>query len=102
MCVCTCLPIRVHELEEQIKDQETRAEQCLEEELKRHREAYSKMERDKSTEIELLSNRYLNSQIRNVTKDIYMKHAGVSRPYNTKKNYSAGMAYYFIMEDSSL
>lgn len=60
------------------------------------------MERDKSTEIELLSNRYLNSQIRNVTKDIYMKHAGVSRPYNTKKNYSAGMAYYFIMEDSSL
>ncbi|KAJ8404214.1 hypothetical protein AAFF_G00339870 [Aldrovandia affinis] len=47
----------VHELEEQIKDQETRAEQVLEEELKRHREAYSKMERDRSTEIELLSNR---------------------------------------------
>ncbi|KAK9977854.1 hypothetical protein ABG768_019643 [Culter alburnus] len=53
----TQLVHRVHELEEQIKDQETRAEQCLEEELKRHREAYSKMERDKSTEIELLSNR---------------------------------------------
>ncbi|XP_036408648.1 rab11 family-interacting protein 4A-like isoform X2 [Megalops cyprinoides] len=48
---------RVHELEEQIKDQELRAEQMLEEELKRHREAYSKMERDKNTEIELLSNR---------------------------------------------
>ncbi|KAK7167909.1 hypothetical protein R3I94_002087 [Phoxinus phoxinus] len=53
----TQLVHRVNELEEQIKDQETRAEQCLEEELKRHREAYSKMERDKSTEIELLSNR---------------------------------------------
>uniref|UniRef100_A0A672PT15 Rab11 family-interacting protein 4A n=1 Tax=Sinocyclocheilus grahami TaxID=75366 RepID=A0A672PT15_SINGR len=53
----TQLVHRVHELEEQIKDQETRAEQCLEEELKRHREAYSKMERDKSTEIEMLSNR---------------------------------------------
>uniref|UniRef100_A0A671M113 Rab11 family-interacting protein 4A n=1 Tax=Sinocyclocheilus anshuiensis TaxID=1608454 RepID=A0A671M113_9TELE len=53
----TQLVHRVHELEEQIKDQETRAEQCLEEELKRHREAYRKMERDKSTEIEMLSNR---------------------------------------------
>uniref|UniRef100_A0A8C1FWY3 RAB11 family interacting protein 4 (class II) a n=2 Tax=Cyprinus carpio TaxID=7962 RepID=A0A8C1FWY3_CYPCA len=53
----TQLVHRVHELEEQIKDQETRAEQGLEEELKRHREAYSKMERDKSTEIEMLSNR---------------------------------------------
>ncbi|TRY59590.1 hypothetical protein DNTS_003879 [Danionella cerebrum] len=53
----TQLVHRVHELEEQIKDQEMRAEQTLEEELKRHREAYSKMERDKGTEIELLSNR---------------------------------------------
>ncbi|XP_066498629.1 rab11 family-interacting protein 4A [Hoplias malabaricus] len=53
----TQLVHRVHELEEQIKDQETRAEQSLEEELKRHREIYNKMERDKSTEIELLSNR---------------------------------------------
>ncbi|XP_061079040.1 rab11 family-interacting protein 4A-like isoform X2 [Conger conger] len=53
----TQLVHRVHELEEQIKDQETRAEQVLEEELKRHREAYSKMERDKGAEIEQLCNR---------------------------------------------
>ncbi|KAK3553037.1 hypothetical protein QTP86_031197 [Hemibagrus guttatus] len=53
----THLVHRVHELEEQIKDQETRAEQSLEEELKRHREVYSKMEKDKSNQIELLSNR---------------------------------------------
>ncbi|MBN3310443.1 RFP4A protein, partial [Amia calva] len=53
----TQLVHRVHELEEQMKDQEARAEQTLEEELRRHREAYSKMEREKSTEIELLSNR---------------------------------------------
>ncbi|XP_058259634.1 rab11 family-interacting protein 4A isoform X1 [Hemibagrus wyckioides] len=53
----TQLVHRVHELEEQIKDQETRAEQSLEEELKRHREVYSKMEKDKSNQIELLSNR---------------------------------------------
>uniref|UniRef100_A0AAY4AU55 Rab11 family-interacting protein 4A n=1 Tax=Denticeps clupeoides TaxID=299321 RepID=A0AAY4AU55_9TELE len=53
----TDLVHRVHELEEQIKDQETREEQNLEEELKRHREAYSKLERDKSHEIELLTNR---------------------------------------------
>ncbi|KAK9540039.1 hypothetical protein VZT92_002513 [Zoarces viviparus] len=48
---------RVHELEEQLKDQETRAEQSVEEGLRRHRESYSKMERDKNTQIELLTNR---------------------------------------------
>ncbi|XP_056136242.1 rab11 family-interacting protein 4B [Lampris incognitus] len=53
----TQLVHRVHELEEQLKDQETRAEQNMEEEQKRHREAYSKIERDKNTQIELLTNR---------------------------------------------
>ncbi|XP_037327439.2 rab11 family-interacting protein 4B isoform X3 [Pungitius pungitius] len=48
---------RVHELEEQLKDQETRAEQSLQEGLRRHRESYGKMERDKSTQIELLTSR---------------------------------------------
>ncbi|XP_078136918.1 rab11 family-interacting protein 4B isoform X4 [Sander vitreus] len=48
---------RVNELEEQLKDQETRAEQILQEGLRRHRESYSKMERDKNTQIELLTNR---------------------------------------------
>ncbi|KAF5916113.1 hypothetical protein HPG69_003187 [Diceros bicornis minor] len=49
--------LRVHELEEMVKDQETTAEQALEEEVRRHREAYSKLEREKSTEIELLNTR---------------------------------------------
>uniref|UniRef100_A0A8C9SVT6 RAB11 family interacting protein 4 (class II) b n=1 Tax=Scleropages formosus TaxID=113540 RepID=A0A8C9SVT6_SCLFO len=53
----TQLVHRVHELEEQIKDQEARAEQTMEEELRRHRDAYSKLEREKNTQIELLSNR---------------------------------------------
>ncbi|XP_055367547.1 rab11 family-interacting protein 4B isoform X3 [Betta splendens] len=53
----TQLVHRVHELEEQLKDQETRAEQNAQEGLRRHREAYSKMERDKNTQIELLTNR---------------------------------------------
>lgn len=53
----TQLVHRVHELEEQLKDQETRAEQNMQEEIRRHREAYSKMERDKNTQIELLTNR---------------------------------------------
>ncbi|KAL4647997.1 rab11 family-interacting protein 4 isoform X5 [Arapaima gigas] len=53
----TQLVHRVHELEEQIKDQEARAEQSMEEELRRHRDAYSKLEKEKNTEIELLSNR---------------------------------------------
>ncbi|XP_069056105.1 rab11 family-interacting protein 4 isoform X3 [Pleurodeles waltl] len=53
----TQLVHRVHELEELLKDQETRAEQAVEEELKRHREAYSKLEKEKGTEIELLNTR---------------------------------------------
>ncbi|XP_078810048.1 rab11 family-interacting protein 4B isoform X2 [Oryzias latipes] len=53
----TQLVHRVNELEELLKDQETRAEQTLQEETRRHREAYIKMERDKSTHIELLHSR---------------------------------------------
>ncbi|XP_026119024.1 rab11 family-interacting protein 4B isoform X1 [Carassius auratus] len=48
---------RIHELEEQLKDQETRAEDMMEEELRRHREAYSRLEKDRNTQIELLTNR---------------------------------------------
>lgn len=48
----------MHELEEQVKDAEMRAEQILEEEAKRHREAFSKIERDRNLEIDLLCNRY--------------------------------------------
>ncbi|KAM5149464.1 rab11 family-interacting protein 4 isoform 2-T2 [Callospermophilus lateralis] len=53
----TQLVHRVHELEEMVKDQETMAEQALEEEARRHREAYTKLEREKSTELELLHTR---------------------------------------------
>lgn len=41
-----------------MKDQETTAEQALEEEARRHREAYSKLERERGTEIELLTTRW--------------------------------------------
>lgn len=50
--------LRVHELEEMVKDQETMAQQALEEEVRRHHEAYSKLERERSTEIELLHTRW--------------------------------------------
>ncbi|XP_032701210.1 rab11 family-interacting protein 4 isoform X1 [Lontra canadensis] len=53
----TQLVHRVHELEEMLRDQEAVAEQALEEEARRHREAHSKLEREKSTEIELLNTR---------------------------------------------
>uniref|UniRef100_A0A665UAY5 RAB11 family interacting protein 4 (class II) a n=1 Tax=Echeneis naucrates TaxID=173247 RepID=A0A665UAY5_ECHNA len=53
----TQLVHRVHELEEQVKDAEARADQSLEEETKRHREVYTKMERDSNTELDLLCNR---------------------------------------------
>ncbi|KAJ6656460.1 hypothetical protein lerEdw1_003748 [Lerista edwardsae] len=61
----TQLVHRVHELEELLKDQETSAEQTLEEEIKRHREAYSKYEKEKSTEIELLNTRVLQLEEEN-------------------------------------
>ncbi|XP_051561983.1 rab11 family-interacting protein 4B-like [Myxocyprinus asiaticus] len=53
----TQLVHRIHELEEQLKDQETRAEHMMEEEIRRHREAYIRLEKDKHSQIELLSNR---------------------------------------------
>ncbi|XP_039979924.1 rab11 family-interacting protein 4A [Xiphias gladius] len=53
----TQLVHRVHELEEQVKDAEARADQSLEEETKRHREVYSKMERDRNIEMDQLCNR---------------------------------------------
>uniref|UniRef100_A0A8C4ILE6 Rab11 family-interacting protein 4A n=1 Tax=Dicentrarchus labrax TaxID=13489 RepID=A0A8C4ILE6_DICLA len=53
----TQLVHRVHELEEQVKDAEAKADQSLEEEAKKHREAYSKMERERNLEIDLLCNR---------------------------------------------
>uniref|UniRef100_A0A8C9VXC6 RAB11 family interacting protein 4 (class II) a n=1 Tax=Scleropages formosus TaxID=113540 RepID=A0A8C9VXC6_SCLFO len=53
----TQLVHRVHELEEQVKDQEVRAEQTLDDEIKRHRVVYCKMGRDRGAQIELLSNR---------------------------------------------
>ncbi|XP_044129007.1 rab11 family-interacting protein 4 [Bufo gargarizans] len=53
----TQLVLRVHELEEMLKDQEMRSEQILEEELKRHRETYSRLEKEKGVELELLTAR---------------------------------------------
>lgn len=59
---------RIHELEEQLKDQETRAEDMMEEELRRHREAYSRLEKDKNTQIELLTNRLAHLKTRTTKK----------------------------------
>uniref|UniRef100_A0A803JMG0 EF-hand domain-containing protein n=2 Tax=Xenopus tropicalis TaxID=8364 RepID=A0A803JMG0_XENTR len=56
---------RVHELEEFLRDQETKSEQVLDEESKRHRETYSKLAREKGTEIELLSARVQELQEEN-------------------------------------
>ncbi|CAL9693959.1 unnamed protein product [Knipowitschia caucasica] len=51
------LVLRVHELEEQVKDAESKADQSLGDESKRHRDVYSKMERDRNHEISLLCSR---------------------------------------------
>uniref|UniRef100_A0A4W3GUY8 Rab11 family-interacting protein 4-like n=1 Tax=Callorhinchus milii TaxID=7868 RepID=A0A4W3GUY8_CALMI len=51
-CVWLC---RVHALEEQLKDQETRAEEHLQEEERRQRDLLTRVEREKSSEIEILS-----------------------------------------------
>uniref|UniRef100_A0A4W4EKV9 FIP-RBD domain-containing protein n=1 Tax=Electrophorus electricus TaxID=8005 RepID=A0A4W4EKV9_ELEEL len=61
----TQLVHRVHELEEQLKEQEVRAEQSMEEELRRHREVFTKLERDKDAQIELLTNRVQQLEMEN-------------------------------------
>ncbi|XP_027873819.1 rab11 family-interacting protein 4B isoform X1 [Xiphophorus couchianus] len=68
----TQLVHRVNELEEQLKDQETRAEQNFQEELRRHRETYSKMERDKNTQIELLTSRIKHLEEENTEMSVSM------------------------------
>ncbi|KAM8823914.1 rab11 family-interacting protein 4A [Synchiropus picturatus] len=66
----THLVHRVHELEEQVKDAEMKADQSLEEETKRHREVYTKIERDRNTEMDLLCNRLQQLEDENVEMKI--------------------------------
>ncbi|XP_035037584.1 rab11 family-interacting protein 4B isoform X1 [Hippoglossus stenolepis] len=68
----TQLVHRVNELEEQLKDQETRSDQNLQEGLRRHREAYGKMERDKNTQTELLNNRVKQLEEENCEMSLHM------------------------------
>ncbi|XP_062243135.1 rab11 family-interacting protein 4B isoform X1 [Platichthys flesus] len=68
----TQLVHRVNELEEQLKDTETRADQNLQEGLRRHREAYGKMERDKNTQTELLNNRVKQLEEENCEMSLHM------------------------------
>ncbi|TUC02896.1 Rab11 family-interacting protein 4A [Bagarius yarrelli] len=56
---------RVHELEEQLKEQEARADQVMDSELRRHRDALNKLERDKNTQIEMLNNRVQQLEVEN-------------------------------------
>lgn len=53
-----CPLCRANALEEQLKEQELRADQTLLEEIKKQRELLSKMEREKSIEIENLQARW--------------------------------------------
>lgn len=57
---------RVHELEEQLKEQEAQAEHIMDDELRRHREAFNKLERDKNTQIEILNNRMQQLEVENM------------------------------------
>lgn len=61
----TQLVHRVNELEELLKEQEARSELMMEAELRRHREAFSKLERDKNTQIELLTTRVQQLEVEN-------------------------------------
>ncbi|XP_047669706.1 rab11 family-interacting protein 4B isoform X3 [Tachysurus fulvidraco] len=61
----TNLVHRVHELEEQLKEQEARAEQIMDNELRRHRDAFSKLEREKMTQMEILNNRVQQLEVEN-------------------------------------
>lgn len=58
-CLMPFPPLRrANALEEQLKEQELRADQTLLEEIKKQREMLSKMEREKSIEIENLQARW--------------------------------------------
>uniref|UniRef100_A0A674ERF2 RAB11 family interacting protein 4 (class II) b n=1 Tax=Salmo trutta TaxID=8032 RepID=A0A674ERF2_SALTR len=94
----TQLVHRVHELEEQLKDQEARAEQNTEEEQRRHREAYSKMERDKNTELELLHNRV--QQLEEENGDISVNMCRLKS--QTEKLDEEKQRMTFKLEDTSL
>lgn len=72
-CVSVCV-CRVHELEEQLKEQEARAEQIMESELRRHRDAFNKLERDKTTEIEMLNNRYTHTHSQVISTSLLSHH----------------------------
>ncbi|KAL7890923.1 hypothetical protein AOLI_G00003990 [Acnodon oligacanthus] len=61
----TQLVHRVHELEELLKEQEARAELTMEVERRRHRDVFSKLERDRNTQIELLTNRVQQLEVEN-------------------------------------
>ncbi|KAI5613765.1 rab11 family-interacting protein 4A isoform X2 [Silurus asotus] len=61
----TQLVHRVHELEEQLKEQEARAEQIMDVELRRHRDAFNKLEQDKNTQIDMLHNRVQQLEVEN-------------------------------------
>ena len=50
---------RANALEEQLKEQEVYAEECLEQEERRHKEALAKMERDLGLELENLQTRWV-------------------------------------------
>ncbi|XP_028310470.1 rab11 family-interacting protein 4A [Gouania willdenowi] len=52
----TQLVHRVHELEEQVRDAEMKADQSLEEESRTHRETYTKTEKDRNAQINQLCN----------------------------------------------
>ncbi|KAL7825834.1 hypothetical protein SRHO_G00335720 [Serrasalmus rhombeus] len=61
----TQLVHKVHELEELLKEQEARAELTMEVERRKHRDAFSKLERDRNTQIELLTNRVQQLEVEN-------------------------------------
>lgn len=63
-----------------MKDQETTAEQALEEEARRHREVYCKLEREKSTELELLNTRWAPGGTRPCACSASLRPSGSAAP----------------------
>lgn len=58
---------RANALEEQLKEQELHADEQLQQETRRHKEALSKLERERGMEMENLQARYVIVKIWNIT-----------------------------------
>ncbi|XP_078082011.1 rab11 family-interacting protein 4B [Mustelus asterias] len=94
----TQLVHRIHAMEEQLKDQEMRAEEVYQEELRKHRELLNKLEREKNAEIEMLTARA--QQLEDESNEL--KNTATRLKFQTEKLDEEHQQITYKLEDTSL